>query len=248
MKKFSPENPIVSIVIIAYNEEEDLLDTLSSLADTLSYFSTEILVVNNNSTDRTQEILDRCGVRSIVEKRQGIGWARQAGLEAAKGEIIINGDADSIYPPQWSEAMAEILTNDPFTSTVYTRYSFIPSGEASRLPLSIHEVFSSTLFRLRRLYADPVNVMGFSFGFRKTDAMEVGGFEVEGEHRWEDGLMVLALTDKGRISLVRSNRARVWTSDRRLIIDGGYRQAFVQRAKKHLGYMPDYLNLKSSIK
>ncbi len=248
MQKFSHDRPLISVVIIAYNEEEDLLYTLSSLSEMSSYYPTEILVVNNNSTDRTQEILDRCGVRSIMEKRQGIGWARQAGLEGARGDIIINGDADSIYPPHWSEEMAEVLLNDPSTSTVYSRYSFIPSGEASRLPLSIHEIFSTILFRLRRLYADPVNVMGFSFGFRKADALELGGFEVEGEHRWEDGLMVLALTDKGKISLVRSNKARVWTSDRRLIIDGGYRQAFVQRAKKHLGYMPDYLNLKSTIK
>lgn len=249
MQGLRPEHPEVSIVIIAYNEEKDILRTISSLADTDSKYATELIVVNNNSTDRTQEILDRCGVRSIMEKRQGIGWARQAGLEAAKGKVIVNGDADSIYPPGWSEAMAKPLLEMPEVSTVYSKYSFIPSRNfpGARIPLRIHEAFASGLFTLRRKYADPVNVMGFSFAFRKADAEALGGFQVSAKHRWEDGLMVLALTEKGKIHLVPGNAARVWTSDRRLMIDGGYRKAFLQRTKKHLGYMPDYLNLKKEV-
>ncbi len=246
MQALRPERPLVSIVIIAHNEEKDILRTLSSLADTESEMPTELIVVNNNSTDRTQEILDKCGVKSVTESRQGIGWARQAGLEAARGSIIINGDADSIYPPGWSEAMAKPLLEIAEVNTVYSRYSFIPSRTffAARLLLRIHEAFASGLFSIRRRHADPVNVMGFSFGFRKADAVALGGFQVDAKHRWEDGLMVLALTEKGKIHLVRSNAARVWTSDRRLMIDGGYRKAFWQRTLKHLGYMPDYLNLK----
>lgn len=249
MQALRPANPEVSIIIIAYNEEKDILRTLSSLADTESEFRTELIVVNNNSTDRTQEILDRCGVTSIIEKRQGIGWARQAGLDAAKGKIIVNGDADSIYPPEWSEAMAKPLFQQPEASTVYSRYAFIPSRNfpGARIPLRIHEAFASGLFSIRRKHADPVNVMGFSFAFRKEDALALGGFEVNAKHRWEDGLMVLALTQKGEIHLVQSDAARVWTSDRRLMIDGGYRKAFWQRTRKHLGYMPDYLNLKKEV-
>jgi glycosyltransferase involved in cell wall biosynthesis len=245
MAGLHPEQPEVSIVIIAYNEERNLLATLSSLSQTRSSLPTELLVVNNNSTDRTQEILDRCGVTSVFEARQGIGWARQAGLEAARGRFIINGDADSIYPPHWSEAMALPL-REPEVTTVYSRYSFIPSRgwRWGRLPLAVHEAFASGLFRLRRRHADPVNVLGFSFAFRKADAEQVGGFQVHGRHRWEDGLMVLALSDLGRIQLVRSDEAWVWTSDRRLLMDGGYRKAFFQRTFKHLNYMPDYLNAK----
>lgn len=249
MRGLRPEHPEVSIIIIAYNEEKDILRTLSSLADTDSQFETELIIVNNNSTDRTQEILDRCGVISIIEEKQGIGWARQAGLNAAKGKIIVNGDADSIYPAGWSDAMAKPLLEIPEASTVYSRYSFIPSRNfpGARIPLRIHEAFASGLFSIRRKHADPVNVMGFSFAFRKADAIALGGFEVDGKHRWEDGLMVLALTEKGGIHLVQSNAARVWTSDRRLMIDGGYRKAFWQRTRKHLGYMPDYLNLKKEV-
>jgi len=246
IQKLRPAEPRVSIVIIAYNEEKELLRTISSLADTVSEYPTELIVVNNNSTDRTQEILDACGVISVMEKRQGIGWARQTGLEAARGTIIVNGDADSIYPAHWSEAMASPLINNQSVSTVYSKYSFIPSRNfpGARIPLRVHEAFASGLFSLRRRHADPVNVMGFSFAFRKQDALKLGGFEVDAKHRWEDGLMVLALTQAGRIHLVTGDDARVWTSDRRLIIDGGYRKAFWQRTRKHLGFMPDYLNIK----
>lgn len=239
-------NPEVSIVIIAYNEEENLLPTIASLSATQSPYRTELVVVNNNSTDRTQEILDRCGVKSVFEKRQGIGWARQRGLETAKAPIIVNGDADSIYPPGWSMQMATPLMNQSETSIVYSRYSFIPSKTLNAVYLRMHEAVGATVFRLRRKQADTCNVMGFSFAFRKEDAMSVGGFPVDGKHRWEDGLLVHKLNQLGGIHLVRNHEARVWTSDRRLLMDGSYLNAFLVRAKKHLRYMPDYLTFKKA--
>ena len=88
--------------------------------------------------------------------------------------------------------------------------------------------------------------MGFSFAFRKQDAMKVGGFPVDGRHRWEDGLLVKKLHQLGDIHLVSSDDARVWTSDRRLLMDGNYMKAFLTRAKKHMRYMPDYLSFKKA--
>lgn len=241
----SSPDPEVSIVIIAYNEEENLLPTIASLAATASPYQTELIVVNNNSADRTQKILNRCGVKSVFEKRQGIGWARQAGLEAAKGTIVVNGDADSVYPPGWSAAMAKPLMDARVTVT-YSRYSFIPATPANSVYLRLHEWLAATVFRLRRKQADPSNVMGFSFAFRKEDALEVGGFPVNGKHRWEDGLLVKKLYQLGDIYLESGSAARVWTSDRRLLMDGNYMQAFLTRAKKHLRYMPDYLSFKKA--
>lgn len=238
-------DPEVSIVIIAYNEEENLIPTIASLAGIESSYRTELVVVNNNSTDRTQQVLDRCGVQSVFEKKQGIGWARQTGLKAAKAPIVVNGDADSIYPPGWSSAMAEPLSDEK-TAVVYSRYSFIPEKPANTVYLRLHEWLAASVFHLRRKQADTSNVMGFSFAFRKKDAEEVGGFPVDGKHRWEDGLLVKKLDQLGDIYLVRNDEARVWTSDRRLLMDGSYLQAFMTRAKKHLRYMPDYLSFKKA--
>ena len=145
-ERLQSPDPEVSIVIIAYNEEENLIPTIASLSEIDSPFKTELIVVNNNSTDRTQEVLNRCGVTSVFEERQGIGWARQAGLEAAKAPIVVNGDADSIYPPGWSTAMAEpLLSTD--AAVVYSRYSFIPENPANTVYLRVHEWLAATVFR-----------------------------------------------------------------------------------------------------
>ncbi|MFQ5448318.1 MAG: glycosyltransferase family 2 protein, partial [Saprospiraceae bacterium] len=94
LENLKAPSPAVSIVIPAYNEEKELLNTLSSLSELQPDRPTELIIVNNNSTDGTQEILDMTGVRSIMVKQQGVTYARQAGLELAKGQYILSGDAD----------------------------------------------------------------------------------------------------------------------------------------------------------
>jgi len=63
LKKFNGESPLVSIVIPAWNEEENIAKTIASLANNEFDFQCELLVVNNNSTDNTRQVLDNIGVR-----------------------------------------------------------------------------------------------------------------------------------------------------------------------------------------
>ena len=65
--RFSSMNPLVSIVIPAWNEEEGILHTLISLAQTNTKYDVELLVINNNSTDGTASLLDFLGVKNILE-------------------------------------------------------------------------------------------------------------------------------------------------------------------------------------
>ena len=57
----------------------------------------EVLVVDNDSTDRSAEIAASYGARVISEHRRGYGRALRTGLAAAKGDVIIFGDCDSTY-------------------------------------------------------------------------------------------------------------------------------------------------------
>jgi len=235
LKQFQVKNPEVSIVIPAYNEEKDILKTLSSLSKIKTKYATELIVANNNSKDRTQEILDMLGVKSVFAKDQGISYARQAGLEAAKGKYILNADSDSIYPPNWCDPYVEALKN-PEVSCVYGTYSFIPGGKTNRASLALYEIIARSLFSIKRKNRECVNVMGFNFAFRKKDGIEVGGFnhnlnrKVTG--RSEDGWMALCLMKAGKIQFLSSPDVTVWTSDRRLMDDGGLSQAFVRRIKR----------------
>lgn len=84
----------VSAVIPCYNEEEGIAHVIESMPD----FVDEIVVVDNNSTDRTAEIATKLGARVIHEKRKGYGAAYKAGIPAAKSDIIVTMDGDGTYP------------------------------------------------------------------------------------------------------------------------------------------------------
>jgi glycosyltransferase involved in cell wall biosynthesis len=91
----------VSIVIPAYNEESYLPRCLDALAaQTVAPF--EVIVVDNNSTDRTAAIAATYPfVRLVRESRQGVVFARDRGFHAARGDIIGRIDADTVLSTNW---------------------------------------------------------------------------------------------------------------------------------------------------
>jgi glycosyltransferase involved in cell wall biosynthesis len=85
----------VSVIIPAYNEE-------ATIEAVIEDFKTqevldEIVVVDNNSKDRTAEIARRQGVRVVGEKKQGYGNALRAGMDQAEGDILILSEADGSF-------------------------------------------------------------------------------------------------------------------------------------------------------
>ena len=90
----------VSVVIPAYNEEKFIKKCLTSVINQ-TVPADEIIVVNNNSTDKTKAIAKKFGVRVVVEKKQGMTPARNRGFNSAKYEIIARCDADAVVPKDW---------------------------------------------------------------------------------------------------------------------------------------------------
>jgi glycosyltransferase involved in cell wall biosynthesis len=91
--------PRVSVVIPCLNEEENIeqcvRDALAALA--AGGLTGEVLVVDNNSEDRSAEIAEAAGARVVLEQRRGYGSAYLAGFAAARGEYIVMADADLTY-------------------------------------------------------------------------------------------------------------------------------------------------------
>ena len=73
------------MVIPAFNEDQYLAKNLLSVINQ-EFQNFELIVVNNNSADRTAEIAECFGAKVIFEPRQGVGFARQAGFLEAKGK------------------------------------------------------------------------------------------------------------------------------------------------------------------
>ena len=91
----------LSVVIPAYNEAGNIEEVIASipvseLADL--GWSTEIVVVDNNSSDGTGALARACGAQVVFQPEQGYGNAYKAGFAAAEGEVIASGDADRTYP------------------------------------------------------------------------------------------------------------------------------------------------------
>lgn len=230
LKRFSPINPDITVIIPAYNEEDSILRTLSSLSKTITNLSVEILVVNNNSSDKTQELIELVGVTHIIEYKQGVKNARNAGLKAARGSIIMNADADSVYSPYWVNILSKPLLEDPEVACAYGRFAFLPDSSASRLPYFVYETAGDVYKRLiQRNKEEAMYAYGCSTAYRKLQGLEVDGYEHPPGAN-EDGYLALKLKTKfGRLKRISSVRSLVWTSDRRLMEQGGLIKAFVAR-------------------
>ena len=97
----------LSIVIPAYNEEARLRESLDSIATfiTKQNIPIEVVIVNNNSQDSTQEIIETATaefpfMRGLIENQQGKGAAVRTGMLAAENDYLFICDADLSMPIQ----------------------------------------------------------------------------------------------------------------------------------------------------
>ena len=95
----------ISVVIPCYNEE----DGIQSVIEAMPQYVDEIVVVDNNSTDRTSEVARALGATVVFQPRKGYGAAYQAGLPAATGDIIATLDGDGTYPADEISLLVDVL-------------------------------------------------------------------------------------------------------------------------------------------
>ncbi len=253
ISKFQDDDPLVSVVIPAWNEANHIFQALSSLASSSSKHKIEIVVINNNSTDNTQEVLDNLGVRNYFEAKQGTSHARQCGLDHAKGKYHLCADSDTLYPPRWIDLMIKPMLKNKNITGVYGRYAFIPPEGISRLSMWTYERIVGILVRIRRKNREYLNVMGFTMGLVAEVGRTNGGFKVKNVRVFqntkdskyfteesEDGTMALNLKKKGRLKLVTNPKAVVITSSRRIVYDGGIWESFKQRFAVHSKRLFEY--------
>ncbi len=227
--------PEVTIVIPAFNEQENILATLQSLTANITQKKVQILVVNNNSTDKTEAIVKSTGVDCLPEIKQGITAARNAGLNAAEADYIMNADADAIYPMHWIDEMVDPLKGSMAVALTYGRFSFLPVGNTGRPTYFLYEYAADALRYINKYCREEaVNVYGFNSAFRRKEGLKVNGFNHPVGAN-EDGYLALKLRNNGfgRLHYVTSAKALVWTSDRRIQMEGGFAKGLFTRLKKY---------------
>ncbi|OHB68797.1 MAG: hypothetical protein A2Y77_17230 [Planctomycetes bacterium RBG_13_62_9] len=176
---------IITVSIQTFNNADTLARTLESLRSLRRppEVEHEILVVDNNSTDNTSQVLDAYAkaltprLRSVFEPQQGLSHARNRALREARGEIVSFIDDDVIVDPDWLGAVASAFQEHSADIVGGRSYLIYPAVK----PAWLTEAHERLLSRLD--YGDKVIVgiqeqlFGLNFSVRRDVALRVGGFD-----------------------------------------------------------------------
>ncbi|MCU1322145.1 MAG: hypothetical protein JWM43_1794 [Acidobacteriaceae bacterium] len=166
-----PNSIKISVVIPAYNSERSLGETLdSALAQTCP--AHEIIVVDDGSKDKTEEIVRSYGdrVRYIKQANQGIAGARNTGIGNATGDWIAFLDHDDLMLPTKLEKETAIAVSNPELVVVYSTFTYLYSdGSTKPFPVfPAKDLWPTLRFRSPILPSTAI--------VRRSALQEIGGF------------------------------------------------------------------------
>lgn len=240
------QQPSISIVAIAHNEERHIRDCLRSLErQALRPARGEIIVVAHNCTDRTEAIVAAFPAVRLVRLRGPAGpvYARMKGFAEARGEIVACLDGDCIAEPHWLSDLVEPLANQGTAAvggvTIFHGNWFAWLGSYAIFYLANRwgrRPLSALIPKLRY----PV-FWGTSFACRRADYHRIGGLEPLLELRrrlmlpeWaEDFYLSLKFWQIGNVAFTRRPVAHA-ASKQRTAIESMVRVLRQQRGEKLL--------------
>lgn len=227
LAKMQSDKPLISIVVIAYNEETHLQACLWALSEIKCKYPLEIIGVNNDSKDRTAEIFEASGIPYYTEYQHSCGYARRCGLQHAKGKYYFDVDADTLYPPHYYDILMEQLLK-PDVSCVSSLWSYFPDKNHTKFGLTVFEFCRDLFLWVQHFKRPELSVRGLVFAYN-IDYARNEEYRVD-IIRGEDGSMALALKKYGRIAFVYNRKARAITGYGTLN-DESLWDSFVKRIK-----------------
>lgn len=167
--------PNVSVIIPAHNEAFLLPRCLTALTHQKENPPFELIVVDNNSSDDTARIAQSFGVKVIRETKPGPAAARNRGIRAASGDILIFVDADCIVAPKHVARVVEWFSRDPRRDAVAGAYFFYDAPLWIRWSAKKIRLYSLYYKIIRRFFGVQILLSG-NFAIRKNALAHVGGF------------------------------------------------------------------------
>ena len=174
----------ISIIIPTINRATDLKKALlSTLNQSFPQEEYEIIVVDNNSTDNTSQVIEECNksdskeVVYIKEPNIGLQNARHTGAKIAQGEILAYTDDDVICEPNW---LSELIRPYSDQGVACVGGKILPKWEAKPAKWIRRERYRGGLSLLD--WGDETkelrtpDIYGSNFSIRKSVLFEVGGF------------------------------------------------------------------------
>jgi len=191
----------VSVIIPTYNQKEILAKTLDYLIlQDYPKERYEIIVVDDGSSDATQEMVkskmgSEVGLRYFYQKKRGPHFARNLGIDKARGEIIIFVDSDIFTPPNFISE--HVKFHQKFGDVVVSG----PTVRTDRLDNVFADANRRKIKKLLFDFSGPSFITS-NLSVKRKFLIRVGGFDEEftgfGWHDWELGLRLKKLGLKAR--------------------------------------------------
>jgi cellulose synthase/poly-beta-1,6-N-acetylglucosamine synthase-like glycosyltransferase len=164
--------PRVSVVVPAFNAARTIDETLSFLSR-LNYPDYEVIVVNDGSNDKTGALVRKHNVRVIETQNHGLSAARNAGIEAAAGDIVAFIDSDAFPDPDWLHFLVNAL--DEQGAAGAGGPNLIPPGDGFLAQCIDHAPGNPTHVLLDDELAE--HVPGCNMAFKKEALLDLGVFD-----------------------------------------------------------------------
>jgi glycosyltransferase involved in cell wall biosynthesis len=202
-----PRIPEISVVVPALNEEKYIKYLFDGLSRQI-FKNFEVIVVDGNSSDRTRDIAKKNHAKVIIEKKRGIGLARNAGARIARGRIIVFIDADTKPSPMLLDSYHTGMEHDVVAATG----PILPLEDAKKT-ISLGYRFVSTLFVRLTINIGRPALVGSNFAVQKKAFNRVHGFDKR-FMTYEDWDLSARMKKLGRMLYI--DDALVYTSVRRV--------------------------------
>ncbi len=200
----------ISVIIPTLNEGKYLETTLFHIRQLKPF---EIIVADSNSTDSTVKIAKKYGARVIQAKRGAASYGRNAGGRAARGDVVLFLDADSIIFPNLFDVIKKDFRKKGTVGWTCTIYGFTPSWKEQ-----IIYNMSNNLVDFLTTYAKKPHAPGIVIGVRKHVFDKINGFD-ENLKVMEDHDFAMRVGKFGAFKF--SKDTCVYTSTRRMNKWGG---------------------------
>jgi glycosyltransferase involved in cell wall biosynthesis len=128
----------ISVVIPAFNEEQNIS---SVVKDFSKKYVDEIIVIDNNSSDKTGKLAKKSGAKVILEKKKGYGNAIRRGLKEASGDVIIVTEADQTFRGNDMEKLLSYIDDADLVLGTRTCMQLVGKGANMGLFLRFGNIF-----------------------------------------------------------------------------------------------------------
>lgn len=190
--------PLVSVIIPAYNAANFLPYQLDALASQLNAPPFEVIVADNGSTDHIQAVIDNYKNKlniSLIDAsdKKGQSYARNLAVFKASTNYILACDADDVVSPNWVSSLSQYILNEDCIVTTPLLPFYPHLGESPETAPESRKTHEMLLGLNKFPFAQ-----GGSAAYRRSSFIEVGGFDESFQGGSEDIDLSWRITDSGR--------------------------------------------------